>query len=235
MIEFKCNKMQKRIVSSNVFFLNVTKKVCTICSAVVLPIVRLSKLCHLDSGGGGNRGPLQGSVSGRGPLSQCWCSWWWAGGGGRGRVMKLKKHVEIDVTVRRIQTLPDAWTVRALRDRRTAAAEPPSLPGDVTHLEGGPSTARCGGSRQGPSRQACLTLSRLCCSICFQSRVKNAGTSTCQKSFKHSPAVSLQPYTHSHPHTHNACTCAHMHTHKHTHSYVSVSAGDMTLSCLYFL
>lgn len=72
----------------------------------------------------------------------------------------------------------------------------------MTHLEGGPSAARCGGSRLGPSRQARLTLSRLCYSICFQSRVKNAGTSTCQKSFKHSPAVSLQPYTHSDPYTH---------------------------------
>lgn len=77
-----------------------------------------------------------------------------------------------------------------------------TLPGDVTHLEGGPSAARCGGNRLGPSRQARLTLSRLCYSICFQSRVKNAGTSTCQKSFKHSPAVSLQPYTHSDPYTH---------------------------------
>lgn len=42
-----------------------------------------------------------------------------------------------------------------------------------------------------------LTLSRLCCGICFQSRVKNAGTSTCQESFKQSPAVSLQPHTHT--------------------------------------
>ena len=71
----------------------------------------------------------------------------------------------------------------------------------MTHLEEGPSTARCEGSCLGPSSQADLTLSRLCYSICFQSRVKNAGTSTCQKSFKHSPAVSLQPYTHSHSHT----------------------------------
>lgn len=93
-----------------------------------------------------------------------------------------------------------------------------TLPWDVTHLEGGPSAARCGGSRLGPSRQARLTLSQLCSSICFQSRVKNAGTSTCQKSFKHSPAVSLQPYTHWSTHTQQILPVSAVQTCHHTAS-----------------
>lgn len=44
------------------------------------------------------------------------------GGGGGGGVMKLEKHVEIDVTARRIQTLPDA---RALRGRGPQQSHPP--------------------------------------------------------------------------------------------------------------
>lgn len=100
-------------------------------------------------------------------------------------VMKLGKHVEIDVTARQIKTLPDA---QALSGQGPQQSHPP-----VGRDSPGRRAKRCQMWRKppGPSRQACLTLSRLCYSICFQSRVKNAGTSTCQKSFKHSPAVSL--------------------------------------------
>lgn len=106
-------------------------------------------------------------------------------------VIKLEKHVEIDMT-KTDQDTSRCPGADGLRGHSRA-----TLPWDVTHLDGEPSNARCRGSLLSPLRQARLTLSQLCCSICFQSRVKNAGTSTCQKSFKHSPADSLQPYTHS--------------------------------------
>lgn len=67
-----------------------------------------------------------------------------------GEVVKLKRHVEIDVTAGR--TFPDARPGTEGPSRAT-------LPWDVTHLEGGPSAARCGGSRLGPPRGPTNTVS----------------------------------------------------------------------------
>lgn len=69
------------------------------------------KLCHLECGGGANWGTAGVSE--------------WLGaveGGAEVGVVKLEKHVEIDVTVGQIQTLPDAW---ALRGQGPQQSHPP--------------------------------------------------------------------------------------------------------------
>lgn len=97
-------KMNKAVIKQNILFfilreLKIDAKV-TLCPSVCnsskvssLLVICLTKPCHLEWG---VTGAQQGSVSGWGMLG----------------VMKLEKHVEIVVTARWIQTLPDAQAVR---------------------------------------------------------------------------------------------------------------------------